>query len=161
MRCVRNGKVYERLLQLVEVSDCSDAGIARQLLEILENVGINRNFVVGQCYNGAASMSGHNNGVQKHIKDQYPSAIYTHCALHRLNLCIDKACNVIEIQANIILTKEISVFFSNSAKPLSLIQAQIENKCSKFSHLRLKKNCSTRWVENQEASLYLKNYIQQ
>ena len=52
MRYVRDGKVYERLLQLVEASYCSGAGIARQLLEILVNVGINRNFMVGQCYDG-------------------------------------------------------------------------------------------------------------
>ena len=88
MRYVRNSKVYERLLLLVEVSDCFGAGIAQQLLKVLENVGVNRNFMVGQCYDGAASISGHKNGVLKHIKDQYPSAIYMHCALHRLNLCI-------------------------------------------------------------------------
>ena len=32
VRYVRNDKVYERLLQLVEASDCSGAGIARQQL---------------------------------------------------------------------------------------------------------------------------------
>ena len=84
LRFVKHGKIYERLLQLVEVTDLSGAGIASQLLNILRNVGINPHFMIGQSYDGASTMSGQHNGVQKHIEDQCPIALYTHCVSHRL-----------------------------------------------------------------------------
>ena len=41
LRFVKDGKIYERLLQLVEATDLSGAGIPSQLLNILRNVEIN------------------------------------------------------------------------------------------------------------------------
>ena len=79
--------------------------------------------MIGQCNDGASAMFGQHNGVQKHIKDQCSTAIYTQCVSHRLNLCIVKVCNVREIQARISVMKDISVFFSNSQKRLSLLHA--------------------------------------
>ena len=83
-------------------------GIARQLLEVLENIGINRNFIVGQCHDGAASIFGYNKELQKRINTflRYISIVH-----HRLNLCIFKACNVKSIQAAITIMKVVSVFF--------------------------------------------------
>ena len=88
-------------------------------------------------------------------------AIYTHCMSHRLNLCIVKACNVREIQACMSVMKDILVFFSNSQKRLSLLHAQIDDKCLDFLHSRLKRHRSTRWIENHDSvfvfkELYLK-----
>ena len=40
----------------------------------------------GQCYDGASTMSGIKNGVAKLFMDKEPSAIYTHCYGHVLNL---------------------------------------------------------------------------
>ena len=101
-------------------------------------------------------MSGQHNGVQKHIRDQYPKAIYTHCASHRLNLCIVKACNVREIQSAMCTMKDIATFFSNSSKRLSTLHSYISRKCPDSSHSRLKRHCTTRWVENQEAVIVFK-----
>ena len=137
-------KIYERSLQLVEATDQSGAGITSQLLNILRNVGINPLFMIGQCYDGASATSGQHNGVQKHIKDQCPVAIYTNCVSHRLNLCIVEACNVRQIQACMSVMKDISVFFSNFQKHLSQSHAQIDDKCPDSLHSRLKSHCSTR-----------------
>ena len=49
----------------------------------------------------AASTSGHNNGVQKHIKDQYSSAIYIHCFLQKGN-CSEEAPRSGERNVNIL-----------------------------------------------------------
>ena len=40
----------------------------------------------GQCYDGASTMSGIKDGVAKLFMDMGPSAIYTHCYGHALNL---------------------------------------------------------------------------
>ena len=61
LRFVKDGKIYERLLQLVEATDLSGAEIARQLLNILRNLRINPNFMIGQCYDGTSAMSGQHN----------------------------------------------------------------------------------------------------
>ena len=150
LRYVYSGKLHERLLQLVEAPDLSGSGIATQLLTVLQNVGIDSNFMLGQCYDGAASMSGQRNGVQKHIRDKYPHALYTRCVSHRLNLCIAKACSIREIQVAMCTMKGISIFFSTSSKCLSILHSQIEPICPNSSHSRLKRDCSTRWVKNQE-----------
>ena len=44
--------------------------------------------------------------------------------------------------------KDISVFFFNSQKRLSLLHAQVDDKCPDFSRSPLKDNCSTKWIEN-------------
>ncbi|XP_025406422.1 uncharacterized protein LOC112680531 isoform X1 [Sipha flava] len=43
-------------------------------------------------YDGGANMSGKYRGVQARILNLQPKAIYTHCASHRLNLTLIKAC---------------------------------------------------------------------
>ena len=38
--------------------------------------------------------------------------------------------------------------FSNSQKRLSLLHSQVDDKCPDSSHSPLKRNCSTKWIEN-------------
>ncbi|XP_025406423.1 uncharacterized protein LOC112680531 isoform X2 [Sipha flava] len=47
---------------------------------------------IWQGYDGGANMSGKYRGVQARILNLQPKAIYTHCASHRLNLTLIKAC---------------------------------------------------------------------
>jgi hypothetical protein len=42
----------------------------------------------GQCYDGASNVSGIHTGLQARIKELSPSALYTHCYAHVLNLVI-------------------------------------------------------------------------
>ena len=53
-------------------------------------------FLRGQVYDGAGAMAGRAKGVAARIQNQYPKAIYTHCAAHHLNLCIVKCCSIQE-----------------------------------------------------------------
>ena len=45
----------------------------------------------GQCYDGAGNMAGKYSGVAACILNLNPLALFTHCASHRLNLCIAAA----------------------------------------------------------------------
>ena len=78
--------IRERFLCFAEAPDLTGMGLSVQLLRILRECHIDTNNMVGQGYDGAAAMSGHMNGVQKHIREQCPSAVYVHCASHSLNL---------------------------------------------------------------------------
>ena len=48
--------------------------------------------------------------------------------------------------------------FSNSQKPLSLLHAQVNDKCLDSSRSRLKRNCSTKWIENYTAVFVFKKF---
>lgn len=54
--------------------------------------------IVAQSYDGASVMSGCLNGVQVKIKQYFPSAIYTHCMSHRLNLVVLDMCKGIKVE---------------------------------------------------------------
>ena len=45
--------------------------------------------------------------------------------------------------------KRVSIF-SNFQKPLSLLHAQVNDKCPDSSHLILKRHCSTTWIKNYD-----------
>lgn len=42
-------------------------------------------------------MSGCTKGIAARISTQHPKALYTHCAAHRLNLCVVKCCSIREV----------------------------------------------------------------
>lgn len=54
----------------------------------LISCGVQCDVLFGQGFDGASNMSGKFNGVQAIIREQYPQAIYVHCAAHSLNLAV-------------------------------------------------------------------------
>ena len=48
--------------------------------------------------------------------------------------------------------------FSNSQKRLSLLRAQVNDKCPDSSRSPLKRNCSTKWIENYDVVFVFKEY---
>jgi hypothetical protein len=153
LRYVKDFSICERFLCFAFAPDLTGAGLSSQLLSILDNLGIDIAYMVGQGYDGAAAMSGAKNGVQKHIADKCPSALYVHCAAHCLNLCLAKAADVRDIRAAVTLMNSVAVFFRDSNKRLLNLQMWIDVKCPESGRTRLKKQCTTRWVERQEAVL--------
>jgi len=61
-------------------------------------------------------MSGCKNGVQKYIRDKYPTAMYAHCISHCLNLLLMKAGQVTGIKKAVTLMNEIAVFYHDSRR---------------------------------------------
>ena len=63
--------------------------IADKIVELMRPLELDPSLCVGQGYDGASVMAGKDGGVQKLIKDMgYQSAVYVHCASHRLNLVL-------------------------------------------------------------------------
>ena len=58
--------------------------------------------LIAQTYDGAAALSGVQNGVQALMKDVYPSAYLIHCYAHQFNLILQKAISV---------SPEVKIFF--------------------------------------------------
>ena len=84
LRFVNNKAIHEVFDGFEELSETNGEGIAKKLLESLSSYGLDLEKLRSQAYDGCASMKGHINGVQAHMKRQYPTAI--HCASH---VCIE------------------------------------------------------------------------
>ena len=102
----------------------------------------------GQAYDGAGAMTGKSKGAASCIITKQPKALYTHCASHRLNLCIVKCCSILEISNMMESADKISHFFNNSPRLWS-------NGFMKFLHdmrrEKVKDMCCTRCLERHEA----------
>ena len=150
-------QLREDFIGFLDVSDdVTAAGLAASILTVLENAGINMAYCYGQGYDGACTMRGHLNGVQKIIRNTYPLALYTHCASHSLNLVLNKACSVPIVRNALGTVSEVATFFSNSAqrtrRPEIVVSEMQERGDLPIQRLhRLKHLCETRWVERHEA----------
>ncbi|KAH6929705.1 hypothetical protein HPB50_005154 [Hyalomma asiaticum] len=101
--CVRyvdptSSSIREDFLGFVPVDDVSASSLAHTLKRELLNLGLHLNMMRGQGYDGAAAMSGAFNGVQALILKDFPTALYTHCSSHSLNLCLSDASAVQDIR---------------------------------------------------------------
>ena len=63
----------------------SGVNLAEVLIGKIQKLGLNTTRRVGQCYEGAASMSSEKVGVAAQVKSKAPMAGYCHCAAHALN----------------------------------------------------------------------------
>jgi len=118
LRFVSNFSICERFVCFALAPDLTGAGLSSQVLSILDTLGVDLAYMVGQGYDAAAAMSGDKNGVQKHIAAKCPSALYVHCATHSLNLCLTKAADVPEIRAAVTPMNSVAVFYQDSNKRL-------------------------------------------
>ena len=88
VRYVWNGGVEERLLAVESMDETTAEALYHTIREKLQQCGIEYSNMRGQCYDGASNVSGIHTGLHARIKEISPSAIYTHCCAHVLNLVI-------------------------------------------------------------------------
>lgn len=108
------GSVKEAFLGFVQLKKCDAQSIAHAILQYLEDIGLDMSKLVGQGYDGCATMSGHIRGVQQIINDKYPKALFFHCSSHKLNLVINDLNKVSDIRNAIGTIKDIINFFRES-----------------------------------------------
>ncbi|CAB3980295.1 52 kDa repressor of the inhibitor of the kinase-like [Paramuricea clavata] len=91
-----NMEVCEEFLGFVKLTKMDVQFVFDVFIPILKGWGLDLTGLVGQGYDGAAVMSGSNNGLQKKVSDAYPKAVYVHCCSHVLNLALAGACTATE-----------------------------------------------------------------
>ncbi|XP_050546050.1 zinc finger MYM-type protein 1-like [Daktulosphaira vitifoliae] len=104
--------IKEQFLKFVPVMDLSGSALASIIIKELTDMKIEMQYIRGQGYDGAASMSGRFNGVQSCIKKEYKTAIYVHCSAHSLNLAITYACGVQSIRNTMGTIEKVFVFLN-------------------------------------------------
>ena len=151
MRWVDNNfEAQEEFIGMHEV-DSTDASTLYQVIkDVLLRLNLSITKARGQCYDGAAAMSGCRSGVAKRIMDVEPKAIYTHCYGHSWDLAISdtvKRCDCINNALSI--THEINKLIKKSPQ-----------REARFIHLKetlapstpgVRVLCPTRWTIRAES----------
>ena len=70
--------------------------IVKVILDVIHRMGLKIENARGQCYDGAATMSGTKRGVATQIKSLNKKALYTHCYGHPLNLAVNDCIRKVE-----------------------------------------------------------------
>ncbi|XP_076373039.1 uncharacterized protein LOC143257899 [Tachypleus tridentatus] len=94
------------------VDETKDMSKQEQLFIVIR-CGIDHNACIGQCYDGAAVMSGHISGVQDRFRREVSQAVYVHCYAHKLNLVLVDCVHNIQAAAEFFVTiQKLYKFFS-------------------------------------------------
>ena len=144
------GCVREDFLQFVPIFDVTGKGLATVISDGLTKIGLNLHYLRGHGYDGAAAMSERINGVQSHIRQLHPLAVYVHCSSHSLNLAISHACSVTAIR-NCMGTIGAVYNFLNTPKRNDVLKTCVDRVSPSAARSRLIQVCPTRWMERHDS----------
>ena len=146
-------EVHEDFIGLHQVDMIDAKTLTAVIIDVLLRMNLSIRKCRGQCYDGAAAMSGPIKGVAANIKKDEPRSLYTHCYGHALNLaCADsiKKCKLISDALD--TTREITKLIKKSPKrdaQLLKIQQIMSDEDTTRPGIRLL--CPTRWTVRAEA----------
>jgi len=151
-------EVYEDFIGMHPLPNTTADEIVRVIKDILLRMNLRVENARGQCYDGAAAMSGPKSGVATQIKSLNGKCLYTHCYGHALNLAVgDVIKNIPRLNETFSTAYEICKLVKKSPKrntKLDAIRESTENK-SKSVH----EFCPTRWtVRGEIMESFLNNY---
>ena len=92
----KNMEAHEDSVGLHPLSRTTADSIVQVLKDALLRMNLDVKDSRGQCYDGAATMSGKASGVATQFKLENEKMLYTHCYGHALNLAIKDACDKVE-----------------------------------------------------------------
>ena len=142
-----NGDIQERFLRFIECdTGVTGKALSDKILSCLDELGLDLNNCRGQCYDGAANMAGKCKGVASRILALNDLALYTHCASHRLNLCVAASCQIQIVRNMMNNVQVISRFFNKSPKRQALLEKMVAEHLPGYNHTKLIDVCQTRWV---------------
>eukprot|EP00794_Sanderia_malayensis_P012585 gene12585-13873_t len=154
IRLIYDGNIEEHLLGLVDSSsDQSAEGLTKVLLDTLVSYKIVpstcKEKLIGQSYDGAPTMSGQLNGVQKRILDSFPFAYYNHCVAHRMSLCASHASKKI---------REVARFFGIVDQVVSFFRSSPKRTCRLGHNLPMPGD--TRWLSRDTAIVAIDSFYE-
>ena len=152
--CIRwvdnNFEGHKEFIGMHEVDSIDASTLYQVIKDVLLRLNLSITKARGQCYDGAAAMSGCRSGVAKRIMDDEPKAVYTHCYGHSLDLAISdtvKRCDCINNALSI--THEITKLIKKSPQREARFQHLKETLAPGTPGVRVL--CPTRWTIRAES----------
>jgi hypothetical protein len=153
--CVRytdeNKNVREDFMDFLVVDDVTSEGLAKTILQYMKTQNMNTQYLVGQGYDGASTMSGKFNGVQAIIRRQHSTALHVHCARHCLNLTLCRSCEQQAVRNVMGVIQETAKFVNASPRRVAMMENCLETVVPSTNRHRVRQLCVTRWVERHDA----------
>lgn len=145
--------VNERLVAVRETAITTGQHLFTILEEILNEMNIDwKNHLIGQSYDGAASMRCVYNGLQAIVKEHNPCATYVWCYAHRLNLIIVDAVSSCPEARDLFGNLEVLYDFIGSSKKRVNVYSNYQKERYPNKPLRrLKRVETTRWSSHSAA----------
>ncbi|KAF2890866.1 hypothetical protein ILUMI_15307 [Ignelater luminosus] len=148
--------IHKEFICFLSATDLAGAALSDQIVQELNRVGLQVENVRGQGYDEGANMSGKFSGVQSRVKQLQPLATYMHCAAHKLNLSIVKACSLPSVRNMMGVVISVTNFVPESPKRLELIKRASLEKHPEAKRVKLQSPSDTRWLERHDALLQFK-----
>ena len=151
-------EVHEDFVGLYQIPDTSANTIVAAIKDCLLRMSLQWKRCRGQCYNGAASMTGSKTGVASQILSVEPRALYTHCYGHSLNLAVCDTIKNRKIARDALdTTFEVSKLIKFSPKRHVLFEQLKKELAPDTPGFRVL--CPTRWtVRTESLRSVLDNY---
>ena len=145
------GHIREEFIKLIYLANgTTGENIAEAIKSEIRVLGLDMRNCRGQGYDGAGNMSGKFSGTAIRIQNEFPDAVYVHCASHWLNLCVANACSIQSIRNTFGTMKVVHDFF-NWSKRLSLFEGKIFAVYNEVSRHQLIDVYRTRWIARIDA----------
>ena len=89
---MKENELCVECLGFVQIEKMDAQTIADKIISSVTHWGLNMGNLVGQGYDGAATMSPSKNGVQAKMRNHYKNATYVHFRSHVLALALAAGC---------------------------------------------------------------------
>ncbi|GAB0099665.1 hypothetical protein DMENIID0001_155520 [Sergentomyia squamirostris] len=156
IRIAKNLEPAEFFLGLFEASETTGDSLAKMILDVLLRYNLPIDKLRGQCYDGAANMSGVRQGVQTIRKAKQPLVLYVHCTAHSLNLAVQSTItNIPWMRDALFLVNDIGTFIQGSSKRITLFETFQEREVCGYL-VSPRPLCPMRWTVKALANSYQK-----
>ena len=136
----------EDFVGLYETSSTTAATLSDIICDVFIRFGLPLVSLRGQCYDGAANMSGSVQGVRTRIQQKQPKALYVHCFAHSLNLSVQDSVRSIPFVRDVMQNlRELAKVVHGSAKRMDIFHT-IADGIQACDPVTPKPLCPTRWT---------------
>ncbi|XP_011408152.1 PREDICTED: 52 kDa repressor of the inhibitor of the protein kinase-like, partial [Amphimedon queenslandica] len=144
--------IHEDLVGFFECdTGITGRALADKITATLKDFHLNLSFLRGQGYDGAGNMAGSVKGTAALITEEYPLALYLHCASHCLNLAVVKSLQSTNVSNMINIVERVYLFFASHPKRQRAYELAIAETQPSSSVQKLKDLCRTRWVQRLDS----------
>ncbi len=138
--------VYETFFGFYETSRTTAKDLFDIVLDVMARFDLTMVDCRGQCYDGAAAMSGEITGLQTRIRNLEPRALFVHCRAHTLNLMVqDEIGRNLEIAKIMSTVQKFIAFARGSPKRLAWLK-HFQEESDSENGTSLRPFCPTRWI---------------